>query len=204
VQTRAPAPARTGTATDRGGEAATDEQVLAWAQHFGTTPDEVKSWFDAYSSQDTIGGEGSLQTLHQGDSLTISDASAIADGAAAAGFMDVRSGNEVDVKLHSTPVPLGSALTDAQGKFSITVKIPSPTSLGRHYVIALAPNTKQGLIAFVFPVNVVQPEPVFNVPAVSSTSSKHSGPWLKVEVFLGLLTLAALVAFRVRRGVTAR
>ena len=194
-----------GPATDRGGTAATDDQVNAWAQHFHTTPDEVKSWFSPYSTNDTIGGEGSLRTVHAGEEVTISDNGAIDDGAAAAGFMDTSAGNTIELSLHSNGVPLGEAMTDAQGRFTATVRIPASTPLGRHFIVALAPNTKQGIVAFVFPVNVVTGEPVFDVPAAAQpTTTRHSGPWVTLEVILGTALLAALLVVRVRRGVTVR
>lgn len=196
----------TGTATNRGGLASTDAQLAAWAKHFETTPEEVRSWFTPYSSNDTIGGEGSGRTLHAGEDYTISNNGAIADGAAAAGMMDMREGNSVQVMLHSTPVPLGSTSTTKGGRFTLTAKIPPSTKLGRHFVVALAPNLKQGQVAFVFPINVVAAEPVFNDAAVpqASTSDRSSTPWLLIEFVLGTAMIGGLVAYRVRRNALLR
>ncbi len=120
--------------------------------------------------------------------------------------MDMREGNSVRVNLHSTPVALGSTSTGEGGRFSITVKIPPSTKLGRHFVVALAPNLKGGAVAFVYPVNVVAPEPVFNDAAVpqSTSSGGSSSPWFVIELILGTAMIAGLVVFRMRRGVTAR
>jgi len=193
-----------GTSSDRGGTAATDAQLLQWAQHFHTTPDEVKSWFVAYTPNDTIGGEGSGLVVHPGDQMTITNNSAVKDGAAAAGFMDFRAGDSVDISLHSTRVPLASATTDSSGVFTSTVKLPDDTKLGRHFIVALSLNTKQGKIAFVFPINVVTPEPVFNAPAAAPAATHHSSRWLFVELVLGTAMIGGLVLFRVRRAAAAR
>ena len=192
-----------GTTSDRGGTAATDEQVLQWAQHFHTTPDEVKSWFVASSPNDTIGGEGSGLVVHPGDEMTISDAGAVKDGAAAAGYMDFRAGATVDISLHSARVPLTTATTDDTGVFTANVKIPDDTKLGNHFIVALSLNTKQGKIAFVFPIKVVTPEPVFNAPA-APVSTHHSNRWLYVELALGTAMVVGLALFRVRKAAAAR
>jgi len=193
-----------GTTSDRGGTAATDAQVLQWATHFQTTPDEVKSWFVSSTPNDTIGGEGSGLVVHPGDEMTVTNDGAVKDGAAAAGFMDFRGGDGVDISLHSARVPLGSATTDSNGVFTSSVKIPDNTKLGRHFIVALSLNTKQGKIAFVFPINVVTPEPVFNAPAAAPTATHHSSRWLFIELVLGTATIGGLVLFRVRRAAAAR
>ena len=192
-----------GTSSDRGGTAADDAQLVQWAQHFNTTPDEVKSWFVSHSPNDTIGGEGSGLVVHPGDEMTVSDNGAVKDGAAAAGYMDFRAGSTVDISLHSDRVPLTTATTDGSGVFTSSVKIPNDTKLGQHFIVALSLNTKQGKIAFVFPVKVVTPEPVFNAPA-APTATHHSNRWLYVELALGTAMVGGLVLFRVRRAASAR
>ena len=194
-----------GTAANQGGPAATDKQLAEWAKHFKTTPEEVKSWFNPYTTNDTIGGEGSGRALHAGDEYTISNHGAVKDGAAAAGFMDMREGNTIEVDLHSTAVRLGSTTTDKQGRFTVRVKIPSNTKLGRHFVVASTSNLKQGTIAFVYPLNVVSAEPVFNGAVTQPTSTRGSStPWLLIEFVLGTAMIAGLVVFRVRRSAAAR
>jgi hypothetical protein len=193
-----------GAPADAGAGTASGDQLQSWAQHFQTTPDEVKSWFVTYETNDTIGGEGSGLVVHPGDEMTVSNKGAIDDGAAAAGYMDMRAGNGVDISLHSARVPLATATTDDSGVFTSTVKIPSDTKLGRHFVIALSINTKNGKIAYVFPVNVAAPEPVFNAPA-APTSSQRSSAWpLVLELVAGTAMVAGLVVFRVRRSSSAR
>jgi hypothetical protein len=201
--TRSASGGTTSGAPDSGGPAATDAQVTAWAQHFGTTA-EVKSWFTPYTPSDSLAGAGSGRVVHPGDELTISNNGAIQDGSAAAGFMDMRGGNTIEISLHSNAVRLASTLTDAKGRFSVTVKIPASTALGRHFIVALAPNTKQALAAFVFPVSVASAEPVFAGPVTPASPARHSSPWFMIELVLGTALIGGLVLVRVRRGVTAR
>jgi hypothetical protein len=118
--------------------------------------------------------------------------------------MDVRQGNTVEIGLHSTGAALGEAMTDADGRFTSTVRIPTSTSLGDHFIVALAPNTKNGLVAFVFPVKVTAGDPVFNVPAAQTAAPRRSGPWVMIELTLGAALLAGILVVRVRRGVTVR
>lgn len=200
VRTAAPAVGTTtATTTNPGGPAATDAQLAAWARHFRTTPEEVKSWFDPYTPNDTIGGEGSGKSASQGEEYTISNNAAVRNGAAKAGSIDPRVGNTVEVSLHSMRVPLGTTTTEANGRFSITVRIPQSTKLGRHFVVALAPNTKGGSAAFVFPVEVTEPQPVFNGAVPQAARSPRSGPpWLIIEVILGLALVGGLIAARTR------
>jgi len=197
------APARSGptggTSSDRGGTASNDAELLQWAQHFHTTPDEVKSWFVAAGPNDTIGGEGSGLVVHPGDEMTVSNNGAVKDGAAAAAYMDFREGATVDISMHSARVPLTTATTDSSGVFTSSVKIPDNASLGNHFIVALTLNTKGGKIAFVFPIKVVTPEPVFNAPA-APTATHHSNRSLYIELLAGTALIAGLVVFRVRRA----
>jgi hypothetical protein len=156
----------------------------------------------SYTPNDTIGGEGSGLVVHPGDEMTISDNGAVKDGAAAAGYMDFRQGATVDISLHSARVPLTTATTDDTGVFTSNVKIPDDTKLGKHFIVALTLNTKDGKIAFVFPIKVVTPEPVFNAPT-APTATHHSNRWLYLELILGTAMVGGLVLFRVRRAATS-
>jgi hypothetical protein len=176
-----------------------DERLAAWATRFGTTPDEVKSWFgSSYSTNDTIAGEGSDKTIHPDEELTVSDGSAVKN---ASPLLD--GANRVDITLHSVAVPLTTATTDTKGVFSATVRIPSSTADGRHFIVALAPNRKGGMAAFVFPLTVESRAtgPVFNGVATKPTSGSHT-PWLAVEAVIGSILVIGLMVLRVRRTST--
>jgi hypothetical protein len=174
-----------------------DERLAAWATRFGTTPDEVKSWFgSSYSANDTIAGEGSGKTVHPDDEMTISDRSAVKNGSP---LLD--GANRVAIALHSAAVPLTTATTDTKGVFSATVRIPASTTAGRHFIVALAPNKKGGMAAFVFPLTVEARAagPVFNGVATKPASGGHT-PWLALEAVIGSLLVIALMVVRVRRA----
>jgi hypothetical protein len=176
-----------------------DERLAAWATRFGTTPDEVKSWFgSSISSNDSIAGEGSGKAVHPDEEMTISDNSAVKDGT------PLQDGaNRVDLTLHSTAVPLSTATTDTKGVFSATVRIPASTTTGRHFIVALAPNRKGGMAAFVFPLNVSAAPPVFNGAATTPAATHHT-PWLAVEAIIGSIFVIALFVARLRRASASR
>jgi hypothetical protein len=131
--------------------------------------------------------------------MTVSNNGAVKDGAAAAAYMDFRPGATVDVSMHSERVPLTTATTDDAGVFTSSVKIPDDTKLGNHFVVALTLNTKGGKIAFVFPIKVVTPEPVFNAPAAPA-ATHHSNRAMYIELIVGTALIGGLILFRVRRA----
>jgi hypothetical protein len=191
---------------------APDASLQSWAKQLGTTSDEVASWFGTYGADDSIGGRANAVTLHPDDQLTIFDGASGADAGAGdspprvgiRGVADTKTqgGDGVDVSMHSDAVPLGSTVTDAGGAFTANVRIPHDASGGHHFVVALAPNTKGGRVAFVYPVDVeaaAAAAPAADNSAQSTPASKHF-PWLALEAILGTLSVVALFVYRVRRA----
>src|SRR5439155_19768061 len=106
-------------------------------------------------ANDSIGGQAKEIVVHPDDHVSVfdgatasdapaSDGSALRSGITGVGDAKTKGGDGVDVTLHSDAVGLGTAVTDAGGAFSATVTIPKSTSDGRHFIVALVPNTKDG------------------------------------------------------------
>lgn len=188
----------------------TDDRLAVWAKQFSTTPAEVQSWFGAFTPNDSIAGAARSIVVHPDDQVTVfagerigaNDASVLRTGIEDLGDVSTKGGDTVEVSLHSTKVPLGTTVTESGGRFSATVRIPPSTQVGRHFIIALAPNTRQGRTAFVYPVTVatrqVAPPVVQNVEPTAGEPSRF--PWLLVEAIVGSVLIVALFIARVRRA----
>jgi hypothetical protein len=196
---------------------------VATSKKASTTPDEVKSWFGTtFKTNDAVGGVANPITVHPDDEVTVFDGAMANDAVASAtgntsdgtgdgatlrsglkGVADSKTtgGDTVDVSLHSDPVSLGSAVTDSGGAFSSTVRIPHSTDLGRHFIIALVPNTKNGKTAFVFPVSVeAREQAAAAADSTQPTSGSKRFPWVLVELLVGTASVIALFVVRVRRA----
>jgi hypothetical protein len=200
-----PSGATAGTKTSSGSAvAATDQRLAAWAKRFKTTPDEVMSWFGTFTSDDSIGGEAPAVGVHGDDLVTVSDhdvvkgdpATSLVDPAKRDNGVATADGQRVDIALHSTPSSLGSATTDTAGRFSATVRIPSATPAGKHFIVALAPKPNGGRAAFVYPLTVEDRAAPVPAAVTSPRAAKHF-PWLLFEVVLGTVLVVALFVVRV-------
>ena len=191
---------------------APDASLDSWAKQLNTTTEEIQSWFGSYTTKDTIGGQASAITVHPDDQVTIFDGASAAESNSSGsglrmgihGIGDTRTkgGDGVDISLHSTAVPIGSTVTDAGGAFTANVQVPHDTAAGRHFIIALAPNTKQGRAAFVFPVSVQATSAAgaaADTPSEPTQAAKRF-PWVLIELIVGSVSVIALFIYRVRRA----
>ena len=188
------------------------EAVANLAKNLSTKPDEVKSWFGAINSNDSVAGQARSIVVHPDDQVTIfagdpvdatNDGGILRSGIATVGDASTKGGDTVEITMHSDPATLGSTVTEAGGRFSATVRIPPSTEVGRHFIVALVPNTHQGRAAFIYPVTVTARDeaaaPISeNVTPTSGESKKF--PWLLLEFLLGSALVIALFVVRVRRA----
>lgn len=79
----------------------------------------------------TTNGYNGCATTLVGNSSSVSQGGSL--GLTGSGWV---ANESVNLTLHSTPVGVGTAQTDANGNFSATVTIPSNTPAGSHYIEA--------------------------------------------------------------------
>jgi hypothetical protein len=181
------------------------------AKQTSWSTDEVASWFGTLGPNDSIGGMAQEINVHPDDEVVVYDGRPPADdggtaqqtGIAAIADSTTKPGQDVDLVLHSDPVPLGTTTTASGGGFSTTVRIPANTSAGKHVIVALAPNAKQGRTAFVYPVNVetaAAPAAVGQIVDSSPTPTAKHFPWLLFEFLVGTASVVTLFVIRVRRA----
>ena len=200
-------------APSAGSASADDTRLPGWANQMGTSVDEIVSWFGTISAADSIGGHAPPIVVHPGDQVTAfdgadgaSDQGTTADGSSVqTGIQGVADsvttrGGKVDVVLHSPAVALPSTTTSDGGRFSASVTIPASTTVGRHFIVALVPNTKHGRTAFVFPLTVTAKSDAAAVVDTQPRGTSKPFPWVLVEVILGTLAVVALLVVRVRRS----
>jgi len=198
--------------------AAPNASVTGTGKQLNTTPEEVQSWFGVYGPNDTIGGQAKAITVHPDDEVTVFDGASTAEAQGTGdgstlrmgihGVADTRTtgGDGVDISMHSDAVPLGSTVTDAGGAFTANVRIPHDTTPGQHFIVALAPNTKHGRVAFIFPVSVetaaADAAAAADEPTDPTRTASHF-PWVLLEILVGSASVIALFVYRVRRATEA-
>ena len=69
--------------------------------------------------------------------LTIETGEAVADATVIVTGDGLKPRSEVRIELHSTPILLGTATTDATGSFTTTVQLPASVPAGTHHVVAI-------------------------------------------------------------------
>ncbi|MBS1674619.1 MAG: hypothetical protein JSS74_11725, partial [Actinobacteria bacterium] len=75
--------------------------------------------------------------------LKLGSSSVSAGGSITIAGSGLEENEKVALELHSTPVSLGSATSDADGAFSATVTIPANTTPGEHHVVAILADGSQ-------------------------------------------------------------
>jgi hypothetical protein len=92
----------------------------------------------------------------------------------------------VTITFHSTPIIVGSVVTDDHGNFTVTVSVPSSALAGPHHFEAVGPAPSGGTTTL--------------LALVSVTTPHHHGNWLlpiaMVALTLLLASLAGLVFSR--------
>jgi hypothetical protein len=200
-----------GGSTSPSSTSAPSGKLDSMAKQTSSTADEVASWFGTLGPNDSIGGMAQEITVHPDDEVVVYDGRPPADdggtaqqtGIAAITDSTTKAGEDVDLVLHSTPVTLGTTTTASGGGFSTTVRIPADTGAGKHDIVALVPNTKQGRTAFVYPVNVEAAAAAAAVGQIvdsAPTQTAKHFPWLLFEFLIGTASVVTLFVIRVRRA----
>lgn len=115
---------------------------------------------------------------------------------------------EVELVLHSSPLPLGTTRTDAQGRFSAVVTIPAEAETGAHRIVATGLSSG---VAGSAAIEVYGPSPEPSDPGAASTGTPDAGtagtrlpssggtvPIAAIVLGLGLLIGGGLLARRRR------
>lgn len=147
-------------------------------------------------------------------SAVFPDTSVPAQAAIAVGPTTVQAGGSVSItgsgfpaatavriELHSDPVVLGTATTDAQGALSFTATIPRSTAAGAHEVVAIAP-AATARAAITVTAAATAPPTSGGASSGDLASTGGDNAWLlPIAVGAGILLLAGLtLALRRRRA----
>jgi hypothetical protein len=63
----------------------------------------------------------------------------------------------VTITFHSSPIVVASVMTDARGRFSVTVQVPADAAAGQHQFEAQGPAPAGGVTTLSAPVSVTLP-----------------------------------------------
>ncbi|UIN30090.1 cohesin domain-containing protein [Microbacterium binotii] len=117
------------------------------------------------------------------------------------------------IELHSDPIVLGTAVSDAAGSFTFTATIPKTAPTGEHEIVVLADDA----VAATLPITIAEAT-AFPTPTASPTASATAAPevdtdaassagsadglawWIWVVIALIVVLIAAVIALTMSRN----
>ncbi|MFF2052948.1 OmpL47-type beta-barrel domain-containing protein [Leifsonia sp. NPDC058194] len=173
----------------------------------------------AYRSVDVAGNVEAQRTIAvdipvaAGPAVTAGSMTAIAGGSLALSGTGFAPRSEVVVAIHSDPIELARATTDAAGAFAVTVVIPADLAPGAHTITADGAGLHAEFALTVAPAVVVGDGggvgggtggPVAAAAAGDPAALARTGVDATVPIGLALLLLVAGAALRLRRAGSGR